>query len=75
MTYPTPATPLPWHGHKADITAVRSVMGSQDTRYIVHAANAFPHLVAALEEIAKGNTEATKLSLRALAIARGELKK
>lgn len=75
--YPKPATPLPWPTYA---TALRSVMEQQDAVYIVHTANAFPHLVAALEMVAGfrkrpnpliGNPE---LAQRALAIARGETK-
>lgn len=56
-----PATPLPWstgpaiadcfplHGR---IDAVGSVARGRDAAYIVHACNAYPELVAALQQVA-----------------------
>jgi|HubBroStandDraft_5_1064220.scaffolds.fasta_scaffold453244_2 hypothetical protein len=74
--YPEPATPLPWN---EDTELHRS----GDWPYIVHAANAFPHLVAALEEVEpfvalngdladEGDNALLLRICNALAIARGE---
>lgn len=65
--YPKPATPLPWRAS--------GCLSDCDVPYLIHAANAFPHLVAALEEIAGVCSDhPTVLARRALAIARGEMK-
>jgi hypothetical protein len=53
-TYPQPATPLPWREPRdgiirgANVALVCACTENSDSAYIVRAANAFPHLVAAL---------------------------
>lgn len=66
MTYPKPATPLPW---------VQGVFATHvdDWKYCVHAASAFPHLVAALEAILYDEYHREHIARTALAIARGEV--
>ena len=53
-----PATPLPWKsmaftwilGEKADVNVYpEGIEYVEDKRYIVHACNAYPHLIAALK--------------------------
>lgn len=81
-TYPTPATPLPWTEFKPRNTVygkhgepVTSCHYAADMAYIVHAANAFPHLVAALEAMLRDDHFglASSGARHALAIARGEV--
>lgn len=64
MPTPTPASPTPWtweyrgniqpEVHDADGSTVCEPLTGDDAARIVHAVNAFPALVAALREIAKG---------------------
>lgn len=65
--YPKPYTPLPW---------CQGVFATHndDWKYAHHTAHAFPHLVAALEEIVPTNKWDRQTIDRALAIARGEVK-
>lgn len=69
--YPAPTTPLPWTYDSAPDS-----LGHDDAIYLVRAANAFPHLIAALEmmleEAAMHDTGRMK-ARKALAIARGEV--
>jgi hypothetical protein len=69
-TYPQPATPLPWD----DIPDASGWIEPQNRYYIVHAVNAFPHLVAALEEILPANERGWAARKHALAIASGDVK-
>jgi hypothetical protein len=65
--YPQPCTPLPWP--KVSIS-----IRYGDVRYATHAANAFPYLVKALEEImvSRSAIHAADIADHALAIARGD---
>jgi hypothetical protein len=79
-TYPKPATPLPW---KDEIVPLRR----ENRDFARHAANAFPHLVAALEgmveeydrqtrygsPMARASNPRVEAARHALAIARGEV--
>jgi hypothetical protein len=81
--YPKPATPLPWRVKAPGCVInqrggmVAAIFYDNDAPYIVNAANAFPHLIAALE-VASGDLGINNTSLtyvrHALAIARWEVK-
>jgi hypothetical protein len=80
MTYLKPVTPLPWRnsrGHIFGSNGCDVARHPEDFDYLVHAANAFPHLVRALEKAwrdSRGLTKETWDALeRALAIASGEV--
>jgi hypothetical protein len=64
-TYPKPATPLPWK--------TRLPLDPDDVVYIRYAANAFPHLVAAIEALLHEERSAWTKAKDALRIARGEV--
>jgi hypothetical protein len=76
VTYPKPATPLPWPRDKVPANLIGNCV------YINRAANAFPHLVSALEAMVdrwEPDTEGLdrvmwENACEALAIARGEVK-
>jgi hypothetical protein len=64
--YLKPATPLPW--------TLDVYHGADNKRFALHAANAFPHLVGALEAALDEPDRCRDVMRRALAIARGEVK-
>lgn len=67
-SYPKPETPLPW----AKSSGNTDCFIGQDRDYANHAANAFPHLVAALTYV--DAHWPSNIVREALAIARGEAK-
>jgi hypothetical protein len=86
MNCPKPETPLPWRASTDEVFSgdervaacdgENSTVADLNAAYIAHAANAFPHLVRALEAIINQTNSIVTLVIAedALAIAREEVK-